>query len=747
MATIPTQNSVPSESPRDLKFNAGKIDEFVTSPNHTYADRFGNQHWTIAGINYTASLAISNYGYVVLDSFEDGNNLTLPNQVLRYEATGEYYRWDGELPKTVAPGSTPATSGGVGPGAWLSVGDATLRGQLASISTPGTNLIGTKGGVNLTQYLDRVFMFIDDLPGVDKTGILDSSAAINTAISFYTGTGVKLIGNASSTYRFESTISFIGFGNIDLDFNGATIIDNVQGYIPEAGNRGNHTFVVYNNTGPVRIGGFKYTTVSTRANSSDTNGASTCLFWIGGQYLGTLMTRDVELHDVTADGHAIYHGFVIANLGECDGLTVKRFDFKNGSWAYGFNAEYGRQPSDPSSDPTLTNGKHPYNIVVEEFNADSLFNMLGWWRVASCYNVMFLNCTAYNTPSALVYYSGDRGISRYGQNVIFQNCKVKMNVNDYPSANNCVRIAVVNKDGSTGEDLPSWTNYDYTVIFDNCEFWNTNAIGSACVRFMGNKGKTVFRSCILRGSYRGVHAEPSSNPTYDSKSALTFDNCIFKDNFQDSYLKTITGSVFNHCTFKSGESTTLNPFEIDTNCQGTTIRDCLFDEIIVTGLQYVKNASPDVTLENNTFYMKSGSDFAVKSTNRLYGSRNKSYGSTAAVSASITSIAVSDYRVIGEPTFPKLLSDVGSATVNFEICDFWNCSTASLSVSRIVGGKEGDVVEFRGTTSATSVVFTNAASGISTTERILNKSNTNDTSTGNGWSKRYRKMSNGWWEV
>ncbi|HGL6063039.1 TPA: hypothetical protein ACKFWH_002129, partial [Enterobacter hormaechei] len=123
---------VPSESYRDLKYNAGKIDEFVTSPAHTYADRFGNQHWTIAGINYTASTAISSLGYITLDSFEDGNNLTLPNQVLRYEATGEYYRWDGELPKSVAPGSTPETSGGIGPGAWLSVGDASLRTDLAS---------------------------------------------------------------------------------------------------------------------------------------------------------------------------------------------------------------------------------------------------------------------------------------------------------------------------------------------------------------------------------------------------------------------------------------------------------------------------------------------------------------------------------------------------------------------------------------------------------------------------------------
>lgn len=132
MATTPTNLPIPSEDPRDLKFNAGKFDEVMTSDAHYYVDRFGVKRWTIAGFKFTAEEAIRNYGYITMDSFEDGATLTLPNQVLRYEATGEYYRWDGEFPKTVAASSTPETTGGVGIGAWLSVGDATLRSDLSS---------------------------------------------------------------------------------------------------------------------------------------------------------------------------------------------------------------------------------------------------------------------------------------------------------------------------------------------------------------------------------------------------------------------------------------------------------------------------------------------------------------------------------------------------------------------------------------------------------------------------------------
>lgn len=108
MATQPTQNAVPSESPRDLKFNAGKIDEFVTSLVNTYTDRFGNQHYTIEGLRWLAQQAIAQYGWILVESFQDGAVITLPNQALRDDSTGEYYRWDGALPKTVPAGSTPA---------------------------------------------------------------------------------------------------------------------------------------------------------------------------------------------------------------------------------------------------------------------------------------------------------------------------------------------------------------------------------------------------------------------------------------------------------------------------------------------------------------------------------------------------------------------------------------------------------------------------------------------------------------
>lgn len=72
-------------------------------------------------------------GYVLVDSFEKGAVITSRYQALHWLHNGEYYRWDGALPKTVPAGSMPDSAGGVGMGAWVSIGDASLRRDIEGV--------------------------------------------------------------------------------------------------------------------------------------------------------------------------------------------------------------------------------------------------------------------------------------------------------------------------------------------------------------------------------------------------------------------------------------------------------------------------------------------------------------------------------------------------------------------------------------------------------------------------------------
>lgn len=219
MATTPTNLPVPSESPFDTKFNAGKIDEFVTSLALQYIDRFGNAHYTIEGLRWLAQQAIAQYGWILIDSFQDGADITLPNQALRDEVTGEYYRWDGALPKHVDAGSTPSTSGGVGIGAWVGIGDAALRTMLASASDgAGDALIAVKqpitGSVSRTQHdFNADFISVKDFGAVGdwnsttQTGTDDTAAfqaAINALGATYRNGGKRVIYIPRGNYKITS---------------------------------------------------------------------------------------------------------------------------------------------------------------------------------------------------------------------------------------------------------------------------------------------------------------------------------------------------------------------------------------------------------------------------------------------------------------------------------------------------------------------------------------------------------------
>lgn len=120
MATTPTNKPIPSEDPRDLKFNAGKIDEEVNGSADYYTDRFGVQRLTNTGRSnqfYSAQLDRANRfeqfllssGYVFLGDYEDGPfQFSERNQYIRYN--NQYYRLNASTDVGFTTTGTDATS-------------------------------------------------------------------------------------------------------------------------------------------------------------------------------------------------------------------------------------------------------------------------------------------------------------------------------------------------------------------------------------------------------------------------------------------------------------------------------------------------------------------------------------------------------------------------------------------------------------------------------------------------------------
>lgn len=79
-----------------------------------------------AGSVDLGALAVSREEYVTLPgSFDTGVTVNTKNELVVF--TDGKYRWDGALPKEVPADSTPATTGGIGSGLWISVGVHSIK--------------------------------------------------------------------------------------------------------------------------------------------------------------------------------------------------------------------------------------------------------------------------------------------------------------------------------------------------------------------------------------------------------------------------------------------------------------------------------------------------------------------------------------------------------------------------------------------------------------------------------------------
>ncbi len=160
--------------------------------------------------NLTLDGFFSSVGFKPADgSFEDGGTVQYRWQTLLYEADGQYYQWMGPLPKTVAPASTPATTGGVDATHWVNQSDLTLRSEL--LSNKGTSHINHSGykfqKASVYEYLAWRNGDISAFGGKygDPAFATDNKIALQLMETKFGGVNLNLMG--SSVYLPDSSLA------------------------------------------------------------------------------------------------------------------------------------------------------------------------------------------------------------------------------------------------------------------------------------------------------------------------------------------------------------------------------------------------------------------------------------------------------------------------------------------------------------------------------------------------------------
>lgn len=154
MTTFNTGNPVGSVDPRDLYDNAENFDTAINDvTSEEWSDRLGRPRKTWHGVVQQAYRQISdiaeNAGYQFVGDYAAGIEITGYNQIVRDE-NGEFWRLSGniQLPYTTTGAGLPED------GAFVAIGDATLRSELSSSDEDlGASLVGY-GDTTVKDQLD-----------------------------------------------------------------------------------------------------------------------------------------------------------------------------------------------------------------------------------------------------------------------------------------------------------------------------------------------------------------------------------------------------------------------------------------------------------------------------------------------------------------------------------------------------------------------------------------------------------------
>ena len=158
----------------------GQPAKFVTDSNHSLLvrDSLGAQVWyapDISSIDPDAIAAIlssqtrealrrsyAEAGYeMVAGSFEKSAVASSKNQVVLFESDGKGYSWGGALPKSVPVGSSPASSGGISPFAWIDQSSNLRNSSLRMVVAPNDGVTDATAQIQ-SEFNNGGAMFIPE---------------------------------------------------------------------------------------------------------------------------------------------------------------------------------------------------------------------------------------------------------------------------------------------------------------------------------------------------------------------------------------------------------------------------------------------------------------------------------------------------------------------------------------------------------------------------------------------------------
>jgi len=175
-------------------------------------------------------------GLTLVDgSFEEGATVSLKSEVVWHQATGKIFGWFQDAVKTVGAGSTPATTGGIGAGAWVDRTDDSLRDEIRETVFQNMKRLYAESGLNLVDGSFQMGGSLSGWPDVlwDWTSgkgyqwHLDEAKTVSAG-STPTNIGTDWIDRSINSLRDDLKSPMSALGSFLVAYKSGTVFDELS---------------------------------------------------------------------------------------------------------------------------------------------------------------------------------------------------------------------------------------------------------------------------------------------------------------------------------------------------------------------------------------------------------------------------------------------------------------------------------------------------------------------------------------
>lgn len=230
---MPLTDPVPSSAFDVLERNIQDTDKFVNQETGTFTNRVGKQVKPIPVIEAEANAAVISLGWHQVGLFADGFTYTLQNDIAK-DTAGDWYRWNGSLPKIVTAGTFPSSDANFVKIDYKSHADLSDRNPADGSAHNAADIKDTKNGGSVQDFIDaykeRGFIDVRDY-GAKGNGVDNDTAAIQAAIdkatTIKTTVWVPLGTYKVDTLILKQDVSLVGEdrnSSVLIGSSGATVV-------------------------------------------------------------------------------------------------------------------------------------------------------------------------------------------------------------------------------------------------------------------------------------------------------------------------------------------------------------------------------------------------------------------------------------------------------------------------------------------------------------------------------------------